>query len=96
MENPQKNIENVKYIDNKTYILFILKTEIIACHYDNFLIRYLGIKKMQKFLFHKYYWDIHKANGEKYVNKSKIYMRSKLAHHKPYRNLQFLSICLYN
>ncbi len=74
------------------YMPEVVRTELISRHHDNPLAGHFGIKKTQELITRKYYWPTLRANIEFYVKGCDMCLASKLVKHKPYGDLQSLSM----
>ena len=64
----------------------------ISCHHNNPLAGDFGIDKTKELVGRKYYWPSLKKDVENYVRGCDICLTSKAVRHKPYGDLQSLSV----
>ena len=64
-------------------------------NHDDSLAGHFGVEKTLKLLSRKYYWPKMRADVKKYVHGCNICMRSKAQRHKPYGNMQSLSVPMH-
>ena len=64
----------------------------ISCHHDDPLIRHFGIDKTRELVGWKYYWPSLRKHVKNYVKGCDICLTSKAVRHKPYEDLQSLSV----
>ena len=74
------------------YIPAIIQSELISRHHDDPLAGNFGINKTQELIAKKYYWPTPCRDFEAYVKGCDVCLASKAIRHKPYRNLQALSV----
>ncbi len=76
-------------------MLEIVKTELISRHHDESLAGHFGINKIRELIVWKYYWPTLCRNIEVYVTGYNVCLALKAVRHKPYSNLQSLSVYTY-
>ena len=77
------------------YVPEIIRTELISRYHDNPLAGHFGIEKTRELVVRKYYWETLRHNVEVYIRGCDVCLASKTVRHKPYRNLQQLSVPTY-
>ena len=66
--------------------------ELLSHHHNNLLASYFGTKKSCELLPQKYYWPTLCHNVKAYVKDCDVCLALKAVHHKPYSDLQSLSV----
>ncbi len=80
------------YHQGLLYVPEIVKTELISKHHDDLLAGYFGIDKIRELIARKYYWPTLRCDFEVYVIGCDVCLASKSMRHKPYSDLQSLSV----
>ena len=62
-----EDIEEVLQYRGLSYVLEIVRSEVINCHYNNLLAKYFGIDKTRELIGRKYYWPRLKKDVKSYV-----------------------------
>ena len=75
-----------------TYIPKIICSQVISCYYNDPFVGHFGIDKTRELVGKKYHKPSLRKNIENYVRGYNICLTSKAICHKPYRDLQSLSI----
>ncbi len=70
----------------------IVRTELISKYHDDPLAGHFGIDKRRELIARKYYWPILRRNVEAYVTSCDVCLALKAVRHKPYGDLQSLSV----
>ncbi len=70
----------------------IIRSELISRHHDNPFTDHFGIEKIRELIARKYYWPTLQRDVEAYVRDCDICLASKAVYHKPYGDLQSLSV----
>ena len=86
------NIDGVLHYQGLPYISETIWTELMSRHHNNPLASHFGIKKIRELVAQKYYWPTLRRNVEDNVKGCDIWLASKIVRHKPYGDLQFLSV----
>lgn len=73
----------------------IIHTELIGCHYDNFLAKHFEINKTDKLAAKKYYWPTFCQNVKIYIKNKDVYLAAKAICHKRYKNLQLFYVLMH-
>ena len=92
----QKDFDGILHHQGLFYVSEIIKTELISKHYDDPLAGHFDIKKMQKLVTRKYYWETLHYDVEVYIRGCDICLASKVVRHKPYGNLQQLPVLTHH
>lgn len=87
-----EDINGVLHYQNLSYVPEIICSELISRHHDNPLAEHFGVDNIQELIARKYYWPTLRRNVEAYVKGCNMYLASKVVCHKPYGNLQSLSV----
>ena len=95
MTNSYKEIVEIFYHQKLFFIPKAIQTELISHYYNNLLAGYFGIKKTYKLLAQKYYLPTFCHNVKAHVKSYDVCLTSKAVRHKPYSDLQLLSILIY-
>ena len=69
-----------------------IQTELIGSHHNDPLAGHFGIKKIYERLAEKYFWPSMRHDVEAYVKSCDVCLVSKAVRHKPYSDLQSLSV----
>ncbi len=89
-EGLSKGSEDIEEVPHYQYLPYVPKTigsELIKRYYNDFLVGYFGIEKMQELIARKYYLLMLQKNIEAYVKGCNIYFPSKVVCYKPNGNL---------
>ena len=70
----------------------IICSKVISRHHDDLLAGHFGIDKTRELVGRKYYWPSLRKDVEDYVRGCDVCLASKAVCHKPYGDLQSLSI----
>ena len=84
--------EGVFQYQGLSYIPNIICSKIIIYHHNDSIAGHFGINKTRELISQKYYWPSLKKDVETYVRGCNVYLALKVVHHKPYSELQSLSI----
>ena len=90
-----EDVEGVLQYQGLPYVPEIIRSEVISCHHDDPLAGHFGIDKTRELVGRKYYWPCLRRNVKSYIQGCDICPASKTVRHKPYGNLQSLSIPTY-
>lgn len=93
-QNWEDNNE-ILYHQSLLYLPKVIRTELIYHRHDNLLASHFEIKKTGKLIAQYYYWPLLRYNVNIYVTWYNIYLVSKAIRHRPYEDLQLLTISLY-
>ena len=96
VKDGQEDINSMLHYQGLLYIPKIIWTELISRHHNNPLAGYFGNKKLRKLVAQKYYWPMFRYNIDNYVKRCNICLALKAVQHKPYSDLQSLSISIYH
>ncbi len=77
------------------YVTKAIYSELISRHHDNPLAGHFGIEKTCELIARKYYWPMLRRDVEAYVKECNVCLASKAVRHKPYGDLQSLSVPTY-
>ena len=77
------------------YIPEIIRIELISRHHNDPLAGHFGIEKTRELIARKYYWPTLRRDVEDYVRGCNVCLASKAVQHKPYSDLQSLSIRIH-
>ncbi len=88
----EENADRVLYYQGLSYMPEIVRTKLISRHYNDPLAGHFGIDKTQELIAQKYYWSTFYRDVEAYVTGCNICLASKAVRHKPYSDLQSLSV----
>ena len=80
------------HYQDRPYLLKIIRIDIISRYYDNPLTGHFEVEKTKELVVRKYYWPTLQADIDVYVKGCDVHLASKVVWHKPYRNLQSLSV----
>ena len=69
--------------------------ELISQYHNNPLAGHFGINKTQELITRKYYWPTLRQDVKAYVKGCNVCLASKAVWHKPYGNLQTLSVPIH-
>ena len=87
-----EEVKGVLHYWGLPYILETIRYKVISCHHDDPLARHFGIDNTRELVGRKYYWPSLKRNVESYVHGCDICLASKAVRHKPYGDIQSLSV----
>lgn len=87
-----ENIDRVLYHQSLAFVLEIICLELINWYHDDPLAGYFGIDKTRELITKKYYQPILRYNVKAYMKSCNTCLASKVICHKPYKNLQSLSV----
>ena len=87
-----KEIKKVLEYQRLLYVLEIICSEVISCPHNDPLVGHFGIDKTRELVGRKYHWPSLKKDVESYVQGYDVSLASKVVRHKPYGDLQSLSI----
>lgn len=90
-----KKIDEVLHYQRLLFIPEIIQIELISQYYNNFLAGYFSINKTKKLIGWKYDYPSLKKDIEANVKGCNICLGLKAVKHKPYNDLQSLSISTY-
>ena len=69
-----------------------IRIELISQHHNDPLAGHFGVDKTRELVDRKYYWPSLRKDDESYVKECDVCLASKVVRHKPYEDLQFLSV----
>ena len=87
-----EDIKHVLYYQSFSYILKVIRSELISRHYNNPHASHFGIEKTWELIARKYYWPMLQQDIEAYVKSCDVYLVLKAVGHKPYGDLQLLPV----
>ncbi len=87
-----EDIEQVLHYQGLPYVPKIIRLELINRHHNNPLAGHFDIEKTRKLIARKYYWPTLRQDVEAYVKGCDVCLASKAVRHKPYGDLQLLSV----
>ena len=87
-----EDVEGVLQYQRLPYVPEIIRSEVISRHHNDPLARHFGIDKTRKLVGRKYYWPSLRKDVENYVRGCDVCLASKAVRHKPYGDLQSLSV----
>ena len=90
--NGYEKIDDIPHHQGLPFVPKAIQTELVSRHHDNLLVGHFGIEKTCKLLAQKYYCPTLRHNIEAYVKGCDVCLASKAVCHKPYGNLQLLSV----
>ena len=79
-----------------SYISEIIQIELISRYHNDLLVGHFGIKKSRKLVVRKYYWPTLCHNVKDYVKRCDICLALKTLWHKPFGDLQSLTVATYH
>ena len=95
LKDGYQDIDGVLYHKSLLFVPKAIQIELIRRHHNNLLDGHFGIKKTHKFLVQKYFWPTLKYDVEACVKGCNVYLASKTMRHKPYNDLQSLSVPIH-
>ena len=93
--NEYKELNGVLYHQRLLFVSEAIQTEIISQHHNDPLAGHFGIDETKDLIGRKYYSPSLRKNIETYVKGCDICLGLKAVRHKPYGNLQSLSVQTY-
>ena len=87
-----EEVEGVLQYQGLPYVPEIIRSKVISCHHNDLLAGHFGINKTKELVGRKYYWPSLRKDVEDYVRGCDVCLASKAVRHKPYGDLQSLSI----
>ncbi len=90
-----EDIKQMLHYQDLPYIPKVICSELINRHYNDPLVGHFGIKKTCKLIARKYYWLTLWRDIKVYIKGYNIRLASKVVYHKPYGDLQLLSVPTY-
>ena len=90
-----EDVKGVLQYQRLPYVPEIIRSKVISCHHDDLLAGHFGIDKTRKLVARKDYWLSLRRDVESYVRECDVCLASKAVRHKPYSDLQSLSIPTY-
>ncbi len=87
-----KDIDKVLHYQGLLYLPKVIRSELISRHHENPLAGHFGIKKTWESIARKYYLLMLQKDVETYVKGCNVCLASKTVCHKPYGDLQLLSV----
>lgn len=90
-----KDLEGVLHYQGFSYILKIVRIELISRYHNNSLTENFGVEKTRKLIGWKYYWPSLRRNIKTYVKGYDMCLVLKPVRHKPYKDLQSMPILTY-
>ncbi len=88
-------IKGVLHYNTKSYILKILRVDLLEKNHDNPLAGYCGVEKILELFSRRYYWFKMRADMKKFLTDCNICKSSKAQRHKLYDNMQTLSVPIH-
>ena len=82
-----KKVEGVLQYQGLSYILEIIRFEVISNHHDDFLAKHFGINKIKELVGRKYYWPSLRRDVQSYIQGCNVCLALKAVRYKPYGNL---------
>ena len=73
-----EEVEGVLQSQRLLYVLKIIRSKVISCHYDNLLVGYLGIDKTRELVNWKYYWLSLRRHVESYIRGCDVCLTLKI------------------
>ena len=92
LKDDYKEVDGVLHYQRLPFVPEAIRTELISQHHDNPLERHFSIDKTKDLVGRKYYWPSLQKDIKAYVKGCDVCLGSKAVRHKPYRDLQSLSI----
>ena len=93
--NGYKDVDGMLHYQELSFVLEVIRTELISRHHDDSLAGHFGINKTGELIGRKYYWPSLRKDVEAYVKGCDVCLASKTVRHKPYSNLQALLVPTY-
>ena len=90
-----EDINGVLHHQGLPFVPEVIWTELISRHHNNFLAGHFGINKIKDLIGRKYYWPSLWKDIEAYVKGCDVCLGSKAVRHKPYGDLQSLSVPIH-
>ncbi len=90
-----EDIKQVLHYQGLLYVPKVIRSELISRHHDNPLVGHFSIEKTRKLIVRKYYWLMLWRDVEAYIKGCNVCLASKVVCHKPYGDLQLLSIPIH-
>ncbi len=87
-----EDIEQVLHYQGIPYVPKVICSELIRRQHNDPLAGHFGIEKTCKLIARKYYWPTLRRDVEAYVNGCDVCLASNAVRHKPYGDLQSLSV----
>ena len=87
-----EDVERVFQYRELTYVPKIICSKVISYHHNHPLVGHFGIDKTGELVGQKYYWPNLRKDIKNYDRGCDICLTSKTICHKPYENLQSLSV----
>ena len=91
-----QDIDGMLYHQSLPYVPEIIQTELISRHHKNPLAGHFKIEKTRKLFSRKYYWPTLRRDIGDYVRGCDICLALKAVRHKPYGNLQSLTVLIHH
>ena len=95
LKNGYKEIDGILYHQGLPFVSEAIRIELISQHPNNPLKEHFGIDKTKDLVGRKYYWPCLRKDIEAYVKCCEVCLSSKKVRHKPYGDLQSLSVSTY-
>ena len=89
------NIDGILHYQGLSYVLKIIRTELISRYHNDPLADHFDIQKTREFVAQKYYWPILCHDIENYVKECNVCLTSKAVNYKLYGDLQSLPVPTY-
>ena len=83
------------YYSDILYILKIIRTKLINCHYNYLLVGYFEIKNLNKLITRKYHYLILYYNIQCYISSFHIYLVFKVVKYTFYGSFQSVPVLIY-
>ena len=90
-----EDIDGVLHYQSLLYVPEIIWTELISRHHNDPLASHFGIEKTHELVAWKYYWPALCNDVNNYIKGCNVCLASKTVRHKPYGDLQSLSVPTY-
>ena len=87
-----EDVEGVLQYQGLPYVPEIIRSKVISRHHDDPFAGHFVIDKTRELVSRKYYWPSLRKDVENYVKGCDVCLTSKAIRHKPYGDLQSLSI----
>ena len=92
LKNGYEEVEGILHHQGLFFVPGSIRTELISRHHDDPLAEHFGIHKIKDLISRKYYWLSLRRDIEDNVKGYDVCLGSKAIRHKPYGDLQSLSI----
>ena len=92
LKSDYKEVDGVLHHQGLPFVPEAIRTELISRHHNDPLIGHFGIDKTRELVGRKYYWLSLRKDVKSYVWRCDVCLPLKTVRHKPYCDLQSLSI----